>query len=181
MAENLNDEALRREVRAELSRVEEDATYTSKAHFEAADRWSGVHLWVGIASALMAALAGASAWKNQPEIASTLALISGALTALLTFLNPQSRHAAHQQAGARFVALRNEARLMRQVELLATASAALPDLVTRLKDLSKRYSDANAASPLIPRHAYQSAARGIRQGQARHAVDSPPAASVSAS
>lgn len=160
-------------IRAELHRIEEDAIWTSKAHFNAADRWSHAHLWIGIPAALMAAVAGASAWKNQPDMAGWLALVSGALTALLTFLNPQARHAAHQQAGSRFVTLRNEARLMRHVELLAAPAAGLPDLIARMKDLSGRYGEANAAGPLIPRYAYRQAAEGIRQGQAGYTADAP--------
>lgn len=173
------DDALMAAIRTELSRIEEDAIWTSKGHFNAAGRWSHTHLWIGLPSALLAAVAGASAWKDQPEVAGALAMVSGAMTALLTFLNPQARHAAHQQAGSRFIALRNEARLMRDVELLATPAAAVPDLVARLKDLSGRYGEANAASPLIPRHAYRQTDKGIRQGQARYAVDTAAAPSPS--
>lgn len=169
--------ALMGAIRTELSRIEEDSIWTSKGHFNAADRWSRIHLWIGIPSALLAAAAGASAWKNQPEVAGVLALVSGAMTALLTFLNPQARHAAHQQAGSRFIALRNEARLMRDVELLATPPAALPDLVARLKDLSGRYGKANDASPLIPQYAYRQAGKGISQGQASYAADAAAASS----
>ena len=174
MVDKQNEEAFGLALRAELSRIEEDATVTGKAHFNAADRWSRTHLWIGVPSALLAAAAGASAWKNQPEVAGALALVSGAMTAVLTFLDPKSRHAAHHQAGARSLALRNEARLLRTVELLATPPAALPDLVARVKDIASRYADANAAGPLIPQHAYRRAIAGIAQGQARHAVDQPP-------
>lgn len=158
-------EAVTREVR----RLEEDCIYSGKGHFNAADRWAHVHLWLGIPAALLAALAGASAWKNQPDLVSALAIAASGLTAVLTFLNPQQRHTAHVQAGAKFFAIRDEARVLREVEL--ANGLAADEAVARIKDLSKRRSDLNLASPQIPGHAYRKGKKGIAAGEATYSVD----------
>jgi len=155
----------------EIQRLEEDSIHSGKGHFNAAARWSHVHLWLGIPAALLAALAGASAWKNLPDLVAALALVASGLTAVLTFLNPQQRHTAHAQAGAKFFAIRDEARVLGEVELRNGLSPA--DAVARVKDLSKRRSELNLTSPPIPAHAYRQARRGIAAGEAAYAVDAP--------
>ena len=44
------------EIRAEASRIEEDATYSSCGHFEASKPWAHVNLWLGIPVTLALAL-----------------------------------------------------------------------------------------------------------------------------
>lgn len=64
----------------ESHRIEEDAEHSAKSHYNAAARWSRYHLWLGLPSAVIAAVGGAAALNNLPEIAIGLALLSSALT-----------------------------------------------------------------------------------------------------
>src|SRR5438477_7931952 len=103
---------------AESSRIEEDALYSARGHFEAARRWRKAHFMLGIPTSLLAALAGASAFRSYELLAGVLAVIVAALSAVTTFLNPNARADRHHTAGSRFNTIRNEARLFREVELV---------------------------------------------------------------
>ena len=153
----------------EASRVEEDALYSARGHFEAASLWSKVHLCLGVPAALFATLAGVSALKDDPVVAVILSIIVATITAILTFLNPQQRSSTHHTAGARFNIVRNEARILREVELVGDRIPT--DAVERLKGLSKSRDELNLSSPQIPRFAFNRARRGIESGEAAYAVD----------
>ena len=75
----------------EARRIEEDTEHSFKGHYNAASRWARYHLCIGLPSALLAAVAGAAAFKHYPELAGALALLSTALTTVLTFLKPSER------------------------------------------------------------------------------------------
>lgn len=90
-------------------------------------------------------------------------------TALITFVNPNERHRRHCDAGNAYKALNNDARLFRTVDCgLAPDPVAL---ATKLKELNQRRNDLNQGSPLIPRKAFETARRGIEDGEATHQVD----------
>ena len=56
-------------LRCEAERIEEDATYSSKSHFNAEDTWVRRHYWLGIPSTILAAVAGATLSRMTPGLA----------------------------------------------------------------------------------------------------------------
>lgn len=156
-------------MRREAERVEEDATYSSKSHFNAEATWIHRHYWLGIPSTILAAVAGATLIKSQPELASIFALAASLLTGLMTFLKPNERAAMHRDAAGKFHALRNDARFFREVELLHLEK--MSELPERLKALSAARNELNQKSPSIPRGAFIAARKGIEEGEATHKVD----------
>jgi hypothetical protein len=167
----MND-PMRASLSAEVSRIEEDALYSSKGHFEAAALWSDTHLWLGIPTALLAAAGGISALKEQSLAAGIIGGIVAALTAVATFLNPSGKSNTHHLAGTRFSALKNQARILREIDLLR-ADSELSALVASVKELAKRRDELNEASPQPPRWAFKRARRAIEAGEAEYQVDSP--------
>lgn len=163
------DQALIAALRREAERIEEDATYSSKSHFNAEDTWVRRHYWLGIPATALAAIAGAALIKSHPEWASAFTLVASLLTGLMTFLKPNERAAMHRAAAGQFLALRNDARLFREVELLQ--ADRLDELPGRLKALSATRNELNQTSPSIPRGAFVSARKGIEDGEATHKVD----------
>lgn len=153
----------------EAKRLEEDATYSSKGHFNAEDTWVRRNYWLGVPATVLAALAGATLFKSHPELASLCALAASLLTGLMTFLKPNERAAMHRAAGGQFLALRNNARFFREIELLQTDR--LNELPDRLKALSAMRNELNEKSPSIPRRAFVAARKGIEEGEATHTVD----------
>lgn len=54
----------------EAERLEEDALYSSKGHFNAEDTWVRRNYWLGVPATALGAIAGAALVKSQPEWAS---------------------------------------------------------------------------------------------------------------
>ena len=156
-------------LRREAERLEEDATYSSKAHFNAEETWMHRNYWLGVPATALGAVAGATLIKNQPEWASAFTLLASLLTGLMTFLKPNERAVMHRAAAGQFLALRNDARFFREIELLQ--SDRLEKLPERLKVLSATRNELNQRSPGIPRRAFVAARKGIEEGEATHNVD----------
>lgn len=158
------------ELSDEARRIEEDATYSSKRHFEAHDIWSRRHLIVGIPAVVLSVLAGANVVADAwPKANALFALVVAILTALLTFLKPSEKAAAHKAAGDQYLTLRNDARLFRNIEL--ATGKPIDDLRGDLKTLAKRRNEINAASAQTPSAAFTRARRGIEDGEAHYAID----------
>lgn len=161
---------LRQAMFAESERLEEDALYSARGHFEAARTWGRAHLSLGIPTSLLAALAGVSAFNNHPLIAGAAAIIVAALSSVSTFLNPSEKAQTYHLAGTGFNTVRSRARMFRQVRLLTTISDEA--LASELEQLVARKNDLNEKSPIIPRPAFERARKGIESGEAAYAVDS---------
>lgn len=163
------DESLRIALRTEAFRVEEDALYSARAHFEAASQWDHIHYRMGVPTTVLAAVAGGSAIAEYTVIAAVVGICVTVLSALSVFLNPSERSAQHHNAGTRFNEVRNLARVFREIDAQTAVGEA--SLVDRLKALGAQRDELNKASPQIPRWAFERARRGIEAGEASHAVD----------
>lgn len=153
----------------ESHRLEEDCLFSARGHFEAARTWSRLHYTLGIPAAVLAAVAGGSAFSGWPFLAGFLAMLVSSLAAIITFLNPQPRANQHHAAGAKYNSLRQRVRVFRTVDL---QSAPIPsDVRKRLSELVHEREGLSLSSPQIPRPAFERARRGIEQGEANYAID----------
>lgn len=165
--------SVRDEVVREAKRIEEDANYSARSQFVAARRWRALHLWIGIPTVIAAALSGLSAlgpFDYHSVIASLLALLAAAATAVTTFLNPNKQADIHLEAGNRYLALRNRTRVLWSIEVV-TPHRTDEELAERLVRLSKRRDILNRSSPAIPRGAFIAARKGIESGETQYEVD----------
>lgn len=165
-------ENIKEKIIKEAIRVEEDSLYSAKGHFVAANVWTNLHLWIGIPTAALAAIAGAfalSKFDNHNIIAGFLAIIVTALTAITTFLNPNERSNCHRNAGNDYNSIRNKARIFYDVDSLIEESDQ--ELVKQLKELTKKRDELNQNSPQVPRWAYKKARKGIEEGEAEYTID----------
>lgn len=156
----------------EAKRIEEDALYSSKGHFAACARLRLTHYSLGIPTVVLSALAGASVLAKfdcNNIVAGIASIIVAILSALITFLNPNDRASQHLDAGNRYNAIRNRARILYEIDSLATLSEE--DLVKELKALSDERDNLNLASPQIPKSAFGKARKGIESGEASYVVD----------
>lgn len=154
---------------AEACRIEEDAEHSEKGHFNAADRWGRYHLYIGLPSAVIAAIAGGSAFNNMPVFAGSLAILSTALITVLTFLKPSEHAENHKAVAGQYLTLRNQARIFRKIEL--EDGLNLVDAKKRLMDLSKVRDELNQSSPGILRNDYEKAKKDIDEGRSRYQID----------
>ena len=156
----------------EAKRIVEDSLYSAKGHFAAAGRWTNCHLWMGIPTAFLAAIASASAlsqFDNHNIVAAFLAIIVTALTAVMTFLNPSEKAYSHRNAGNRYLSLRNTARIFFEID--CTQEKSDEELTKQLKELSKLLNELNQNSPLIPPWAYEKAKKDIEKGATDYEID----------
>jgi hypothetical protein len=166
------EESIKSKIEDELRRIEEDTMHSSKAQYNASDRYSTRHVWLGVPAAGLSALAGAASFSGEYELAAGLISITVAvLAALQTFMKPAEQAAAYKAAGDQFSALRNDARLMREIKLPITEETQ--EAVTALEVMVKRRNDLNASSPQVARKDFDKARKGIQSGEATHAVDAP--------
>jgi hypothetical protein len=156
----------------EAKRIEEDSVYSAKGHFEAARKWRRVHRCLGLPAVVLAALSGVSAltqFEGHEIITAFMAILVTALTAVITFLNPNEKACSHQDAGNRYNALKNSVRIFREIDIENTGS--IDDLTKELKKFSKVRNELNQNTLQIPRDAFERAKRGIERGEVDYKVD----------
>ena len=158
------------EMHAEASRIEEDSLYSAKGHFEAGRAWGNMHLGLGIPTVVLAAIASASAFKEEIIAAGVLAIAASVLSAISTFLNPSERSQRHHQAGVKHNSLRNRIRMFRELDLKSGTGEV--DLLASLKALAQERDDLNLSNPQIPRFAFKRARCGVESGETGYRVDS---------
>jgi hypothetical protein len=166
------EQEMKQKIYKEAKRIEEDCLFSAKGHFCAAQRWASIHLWLGIPAAILAAVAGVSflsRFNDHNVIAGILAIAVSALTAVLTFVNPNERATNHRYAGDQYNNLRNKVRLLAEVEL--DLAIEEKEVIKELKDISEERTAFSQKLPLIPWWAYRKAKKGIKKGEAKYEID----------
>lgn len=161
--------AISDKVVAELLRMEEDCTHSGKAHFNAATRWTRWNYIFGIPSVGLSALAGGAFFQDYAVAAGLMSSGVTVLTALMTFLKPSEKAAGHKSSGDQYLALRNDARVFREVELSQVGDDAAA--IAGMNGFTTRRNELNQASPQFSNADFQKAKKGIDRGEALHAVD----------
>jgi hypothetical protein len=156
-------------VRAELQRIEEDCIHSGKSHFNASDRWSAYHMWLGVPSVILSAAAGAAFFKDYPDVAGVMSSVVAILTALSTFLKPSERSSAHKSSGDQYLSLRNDSRVLRTIKLIAACDDAAA--IANMDEITKRRNELNKASPQFRARDFIKAKKGIDAGEDKHRVD----------
>ena len=162
------NETLIKEIVHEAERIEEDAVHSGKSHYDASFLWSTVHYLLGIPMTACAAWAGIDAFAEAPQFAGYLAMATAALAALQTFINARSHASQHKQAGGEDLALENQVRLFRKIELKILQQE---EATANIKTFSKKRDELNASAPSIPYLAYRLAQFSINKGNTVYRVD----------
>jgi hypothetical protein len=159
-------------ITTEARRMEENADYASQALFETASLWGFTHYALTVPAAVLSFLAGATALKSDQWqwLVVVCALMAGLLSTLVAVLKPHDRGRECTEAGNEYLAIRNEARFIRsvQIEILPPEEAA-----QQLHVLEQR-RDANAKKAPVPGWLglpYARAKRNIARGQTTNEVD----------
>lgn len=153
----------------ELSRLEEDLLYTEKAHFESAEVWGRVHLWLGLVVTVASGLAAATIIKQTaPVVPGVLALISTVGGALITFVKPDETAQTHLGCGRAMGALRVRVRQVRLIELANVRPEEVLTLYQDVRSLSEEKAEVDSAAPHLPNWAFKRAQRKIQAGHFTH-------------
>ncbi|MEW6715188.1 MAG: SLATT domain-containing protein [Nitrospirota bacterium] len=160
------------EIIKEAKRIEENSLYSAKGHFVAAHFWDNFHLWIGIPTVVLAAVAGTAAFAKIDQnnfIAGALSIVVVVLTAVATFLNPKERSHTHLTSGNNYDSLLTRARMFWTIEC---RRENLEDaLSAKLNSLSDERDRLNRESPQVPKWAFKKARKGIEEGEASYKVD----------
>ncbi|MCV0428645.1 MAG: SLATT domain-containing protein [Roseibium sp.] len=160
----MNDRSLRSSIISEGERLAVDALYSEKGHFVAATPWRRGHLWLGVPAALFAFAAGAGFVGDYlgPAAASALAFVSGSLSAIATFLNPNETAKSHHNSGTAYGHIRRKLRQFVEITC-KEADVAESELRAELAALTKEITDIQVAAKPIPKSAYEIARMEIDQ------------------
>lgn len=152
------------ELKAEADRLEWDALYTMKGHFNAAMLWNIAHYALGVVAVVLGALAGKEFVGNQNgAVASAIATASAALTAIITFLKPSEKAQPHHEAGVFFSEIKRKARMFQNISLSLGTDASV--LYQELNEIAAAYHEHQKTAPPVPWIAYRIARRGVRNGE----------------
>ncbi|WP_247176571.1 SLATT domain-containing protein [Escherichia coli] len=160
----------------ECYRIEEDALFSSKSHYNVSDRWDKLNMWFGVPLAILTALSGVAAIKSSTNAVILISIVSTTLTALNTSLNPSKRAALHKSSANEYNKLKNEVRIFREL-LISNYDFTDDDtnieqvLVEKLTIYSDRRNQLNASSPNIPRWAYKKTQHDVNQGFTNYNID----------
>ena len=156
----------------EAKRIGENCLYTSKGHFATAQFWSKFHLRLGIPTVILASIAGASAlsqFRSSIVIAGVISIVVVVLSATTTFLNPRERANTHLSAGNNYDSLLSKARIFWTIDCWQNDTDEI--LTQKLKSLSEERDRLNRECPQVPRFAYLTAKKGVKEGEADYEVD----------
>lgn len=128
--------------------LEKDSEYLANRHFNLSVRWSKYHFYLGISSVLFTGIATILVFNNILISAGSFAIVSITLTIILTFLNPSKRSETHKIASRQYLALRNQTRLFRELEIEEYKD--LSTVKKRFLELAASRDEINQNSPSIP-------------------------------
>ncbi len=163
--------SIKEKIITETKRIEEDVIHSAKGHFNAAADLKRLHLWLGIPATIIASLSGASTladFSHHLIVTSILSLITAALAALITFMNPNERASAHLKGGNEYNALKNKLRIFREIECEVGEEE---EIKNKLLILSDKRDQLNSELPQVPLKAFRKARKGIEEGEATYKVD----------
>ncbi len=148
------DAERRREIGAELSRIEESAKYSAQSQLEQAKQWRLVNLGLGVPTSVFAAISAAMvvAPDEYDLIAAGLALLAAAGGAVLTTLNAAHRMNQASSAGNAYLEIQGRARQARLVDL---PYQDIDDARSKLEELTARRDEQNKTAEIPNRRAYR--------------------------
>lgn len=150
----------------ECMRIENDCLYTAEAHYILASKEKRIAFWLKIMPAAVAAISGILLLRGYPTWIAWLAIVSGAVFALQSVLDPDRKANDHSAAGKEYTALKHEARRLCQV---FCKEMNKPDFSFALKILCEKYNFMVKHTPQTTEKAFEEGRKRIKAG--RHTPD----------
>jgi hypothetical protein len=149
-----NDDTDKNHVRFSLDLAKEIEFYADRAfaisscHRKTAEVWGNCHMLLGLPSAILASLAGVSAFANHSKIAGITAFIVSGLTGAMSFLNPAEKQKLHFEAANALETWSTKTYLI--VKRSRANIIEITELINTWGELMKEREQINKQSPLIP-------------------------------
>ncbi len=152
----------------ELARIEEDALYSMKGHYNASSYWNYANNSLSLLGAILATIAGITSFTEIDIIVKISAIGSAFITSILAFLECSKKSENHRTSGSSFSTLKDRARNAREIKSKILDDK---DLIILVDELIERKNELNSISLQIPRRAYEKAKRDIEAGHAKYQID----------
>jgi hypothetical protein len=156
---------MRKVVREQAGELEESCEKGAIRDTLIAARWHRWNLWLGMSSAIVAAIAAFAAGKAgifndiplpyREDIPPLLALVSAVLTSILTFLAPSERACSYHTFSNKLRALRDKARCL--IEIDCSQGRKDHALYDKFERLVREKSEIDASHPIVPNWVYDQA------------------------
>ncbi len=176
LAAALPDEASGRAALAgEARRICEDTEHSGAQHFAAGQRWRDRASWLGLPATVLVAAASAGAGFSalaggDTRLTAGLAFAVAIVVAVRDFTAADAKAIAHSAKGARYFALRDDARRFANIE--ATGPRSLDALTDALMALGQRQKVLRDEEPReVAADLREKVRKGIEEGDYRHDVD----------
>lgn len=133
-----------------------------RGHWDAARWFEQLNLWLGVATAILATVAGTSAFagSDTPFVTGAAGLIAAVLAAVQTALRASELSAKHKHAGIRFGQLRREL----EEQLVLGLDQQGPDQEKAwLTGFRERWASVDDESLPVPRRYFERAKRTVHQ------------------
>ncbi|MFT4693984.1 MAG: hypothetical protein ACI8TE_000883 [Francisella sp.] len=154
------DEKINDKIISEAKRIEEDCDHSSKRHFNASDRWGKYSLWIGLLIAVITAITGVTAFNEYSIPATILSILATVLISASTFLKPSERVMSHLMLGNKYLTLRNNIRLFRELEI-----NDIDEAIDKIKVYSSKRDELNDTPIKTIRRDYELAKDDIDEGR----------------
>jgi hypothetical protein len=167
----------REELVKEAHRIEEDTQHSGAQHFAAGQRWRGRAFWLGLPATVavaatstaagLSALVGTATWVTA-LMAFTVAV--AVAVAARDFIGADRKATAHSSKGARYFAVRDDARRFANIE--ARTSKSIEAATDRLNAIAERQKALRSEEPLeVDADLRDKVRKGIDGGDYIHTVD----------
>jgi hypothetical protein len=156
-------DAVLRPIGDEARRLEEGAMYSAQGQFERAKFWRAVNLSLGVAAAILAAVAGVVGLASDSAriLSGVLALIAAGMVSVLTTVNADRRHSQAAAAANAYLEIQTAARQLHAVDL---PRLDYDTARTQLGELTARRDEINKTADITSRRAYRRAKANIERG-----------------
>lgn len=159
-----------RPVGDEAHRLEESAMYSAQGQYERAKFWRGFNLSLGVAAAILAAVAGVVGLASDKTriLSGVLALVAAGMVSVLTTVNADRRHSQAAASANAYLEIQTAARQLHTVDL---PHLDYDTARTQLAELTARRDEINKTADMPSRRAYRRAQSNIERGGQRYSVD----------
>lgn len=154
----------------ETHRIHEAVLWSAQGQFEQCKLWRMLNVLLGAPAAALAALAGGAGLASDEQLpfASILALISAALAATLTTLNPSRRITQAQASGNAYLEVQTAARQLLTIDLFTLGAEEARE---QLEELTVRRDEINKTADPPGTIARRRAAQVIYSGGQAYEID----------
>ena len=162
---------IQNEISNEACRIHESCELSFVQHFIGERWWRRIHLVMGVAATIGAAVTTALIFVSDEALVSGIFGLGVAILAgLMTFLNPREQAEKHHEKGVDYQQLVASARMLVRIQL--PESGDKEEFKTHLQGLSDRKFDLDRKSPVAPGGMiYWLAKRAIERGETKFRVD----------